>query len=68
MKIQNGNLSSHCLFKDALLSILADKFHSNTSVFLLILKKLYTIKRHIRSVTEILCIHIMILNDIKASN
>jgi len=30
--------------------------------------KRFTIQQHVRSVTEILCIHIMILNDIKASN
>jgi len=44
MKIQNRNLSSNCSFKDALLSLLADKFHCNISVFLQIIKKLYTIK------------------------
>ena len=68
MKIQNRNLSSNCLFKDALLSILADKFDCNISVFSLIIKKFYTIKQHVRSVRVILCINIMILNDITASN
>jgi hypothetical protein len=68
MKTQNRNFPSNFLFKDAVLSILADKFHCKISIFMQIIKKLFTIQQNVRIVTEVLCIHIMNLNDIKSSN